>query len=217
MSTNPKKKYPQIHKEEQLSHFSFFKCKETYGFQGDHHKWSFTCRITGLPKAQERCFATTRGTRNKVHMVNMSQYFSESFENAFRQALQNAPTNFFKHEGFPIALKIRFIFPRPKHHYVYQSTSGSLLLSSSAPFFVTKVPDLDNLLKLVLDAVQGVCYKNDCVVCHIDSCKVWDNSQQVYQEGQHKIGYTIMKVTEIQPGSFLPDCDCLSCKHKRGA
>lgn len=63
----------------------------------------------------------------------------------------------------PLAVEIEFVFPRPAGHYGTGKNAG--LLKHSAvhlrPRGGTNGGDLDNLAKLVTDALEGVAYHND--------------------------------------------------------
>lgn len=80
--------------------------------------------------------------------------------------------------------------------------------------YVTKAPDIDNCIKLVMDALQGVCYQNDYDVVHIDAAKIFDHTQLIWQHGQSEMGCTIIKISEISEQHLDEDCKCLSCKQK---
>lgn len=43
----------------------------------------------------------------------------------------------------------------------------------------TKVPDLDNCIKAICDALQGVAFNNDCQVCQITINKFWSTESRV--------------------------------------
>lgn len=176
------------------------------------HTKSFKCRIDGIPRPQARAFATTKGKGPKVRLWNPSKQQTDSFESCFKQALQSAQAeNLFQKEGHPVKLSVKFYFSRPKKHYSYDGSD--LKLSKNAPFYVPKKPDLDNLLKLVMDAIQGVCYANDCNVVHIDSAKLWNPCQLYYKSSQLVEGYTLIKVMEILDQTYTPGCTCLYCQH----
>ena len=71
----------------------------------------------------------------------------------------------------PIALKVRFTMPRPKHH----SRTGkySHLLKDHAPKYHSVKPDLDNLVKLISDVLQPDFYVDDSQVVKLQAEKVY--------------------------------------------
>lgn len=176
------------------------------------HARSFKCKIDGTPRPLYRNFATTKASASKVRLTNPSKPNLKSFKTSFSQALDKAQPNLFTLQGKPCILTVRFYFPRPKKHFIYNSFTSTYTVAPNAPLFVTKTPDLDNCIKLILDALQDVCYKNDFAVVHLDAAKIFDHTQTTWREGNN--GCTIIKITEIDENCFQPDCSCLSCKTK---
>ena len=117
--------------------------------------------------------------------------------------------------GMPVAITLRFFFPHPKKHFIKCHQTGLLKLAPNAPVFVTKTPDIDNCIKLVLDALQGICCKNDCEIVHIDAAKQFDMSQRVWTTETANKGCTLNKITQVNESNFDSACNCLSCKHKK--
>lgn len=62
----------------------------------------------------------------------------------------------------PLQMECRFIFPRPKHHYVAGDRSRPL--KANAPDWVEKKPDLDNLIKFIKDALKGFYFHDDAQI-----------------------------------------------------
>lgn len=56
-------------------------------------------------------------------------------------------------------LEVSFYSARPKSHYKTGKNAG--LLREDAPVMNAHKPDVDNLLKFVMDAMNGVFYKDD--------------------------------------------------------
>lgn len=72
-----------------------------------------------------------------------------------------------KHEPLtcPVEVKVTFYMPRPK---------------AKQPSMVhIKRPDLDNILKLVLDALNGIVWADDNVIWHIDAQKIYSNEPRI--------------------------------------
>ena len=67
----------------------------------------------------------------------------------------------------PLAAHIELYFRRPKVHF----KNGQL--KPDAPKFVTKMPDVDNCVKFVLDALQPNVMTNDKFVTKIVAEKKW--------------------------------------------
>jgi Holliday junction resolvase RusA-like endonuclease len=183
--------------------------------ENTNHIKSIKCKIQGIPRPQYRCFATTQGSKSgKPHLFSPSKDNQNSFKQAFNQALAAAPQGLFqKSLSNPVTVTVRFYFPHPKKHYIPDG-KGCLVLSPNAPTVVTKTPDLDNCIKLVLDALEDICYLNDYNVVQINSSKVFDDSQTIWTEGQASKGWTIIKVCQINDSIYVPGCSCLCCERK---
>lgn len=76
-------------------------------------------------------------------------------------------------------------FTRPKGHYGTGKNAG--VLKDSAPTWVTKRPDVDNLVKLVCDALNGWAYHDDSQVVSASVLKVYAD------EGPH----TVVTLAEV--------------------
>lgn len=61
----------------------------------------------------------------------------------------------------PLTMILEFFMPRPKSHY------NSKGLKTNAPVWHISRPDIDNLIKICLDALKGVLWKDDTQVCNI--------------------------------------------------
>lgn len=73
----------------------------------------------------------------------------------------------------PVHCRVSFAVPRPKSHY--GKGRNCLILKPSAPIYPTKAQtgDLDNLLKALWDACEGILFKNDSQIVHVDATKVY--------------------------------------------
>lgn len=65
-------------------------------------------------------------------------------------------------------LRATFSFCRPKSHC---TSKGAL--KSKSPLLHTQTPDLDNLMKLYLDAINKYVYKDDSAIVAFEAQKVW--------------------------------------------
>jgi len=201
-------------KTAQLAHFAFDPRTATVAQVTPHMK-VFKCKIFGDPKPQQRSFASTKQTA-KVHLWNPSKNFCDSFSAAVTQALQAANKSLFDTESVnPVKVTVRFFFPRPKTHFKWDHVHKCMRLRADAPTFAAKKPDLDNCIKLLLDALQGVCFKNDFLVCHMDSAKLWDHTHTVWTHGENRKGCTLISVSEIDESVQEEACTCLSCSAKK--
>ena len=70
-----------------------------------------------------------------------------------------------------VALAMVFTMPRPKSHYRTGKFAGELRLNQ--PIQHTAKPDLDKLIRCVLDALTGVAYIDDSQVAEIRTGKLY--------------------------------------------
>jgi len=73
----------------------------------------------------------------------------------------------------PISMTLEFYVKRPKSHY--RTGKYSHILKDNAPTWHTSRADIDNYVKLVLDALNGVFYKDDSQICHLKTIKKYSN------------------------------------------
>jgi Holliday junction resolvase RusA-like endonuclease len=74
--------------------------------------------------------------------------------------------------GGPMALTAVFMLPRPKSHY--RTGRNSHLLKPSAPNFPSGRPDLDKLLRALLDGLTaGGIWQDDSQVAQLAATKEW--------------------------------------------
>ena len=73
-----------------------------------------------------------------------------------------------------IMIKLVFYMPRPKSHY--RTGKFKHLLKENVPDFHSFTPDLDNLVKLVCDTIQGKdrMIVDDSQVCRLQAEKIYD-------------------------------------------
>ena len=110
--------------------------------------------VSGTPKPQGRPRAFIRGGFSKVYSPMTEwkekvQYHSEK---------QRGESHFFHNEALEVELK--YYFKHPKNHYRTGKNAG-LLKDWAKDERVTKRPDLDNLNKAILDAMQTAKLIND--------------------------------------------------------
>jgi Holliday junction resolvase RusA-like endonuclease len=180
-------------------------------YEFTNHLRSFACKISGRPRPQYRSYATTTKAKGRVKLYSPSAENQKSFRDAFKDALNYAPKQLFRCNGNPCSITVKFYFPRPKTHFLLGPASQEWLLKPTAPKFVTNAPDIDNCVKLVLDALQGIAYKNDSCIVNIATTKLYDHTQTTYKDGVNYDGTTLIKVVEIDPTVKNCDCKCFHC------
>lgn len=70
----------------------------------------------------------------------------------------------------PVSVRLEFRMPRPKSHF------GKKGLKPNAPLWHRSKPDVDKLVRAVLDSLTGIAYLDDSQVC--DSHEIKQYSEQ---------------------------------------
>lgn len=116
--------------------------------------------VMGTPKPQARPKAFSRGKFTKVYSP------VTEWRNDVKYAAAQQVGEF---EG-AVKIQIHYHFHRPKSHY--GTGRNSSVLKKSAPDQMIKRPDLDNLNKAVLDALQdAMLLQDDSAVVQLESMK----------------------------------------------
>jgi Holliday junction resolvase RusA-like endonuclease len=76
----------------------------------------------------------------------------------------------------PLEATITFSIRRPNSHFVNSRRNRGLRTNAPQTYVIGKL-DLDNLVKVTLDAVGSVIYITDGQICHISCWTVWDEGQ----------------------------------------
>jgi Holliday junction resolvase RusA-like endonuclease len=95
----------------------------------------------------------------------------------------------------PLSVDISAFMRRPKDHY--GSGRNAAVVVRSAPTWPTARPDIDNLTKTVLDALNGVAWADDSQIVMVNCMKRYVN-----QLGHHEPGWEIVveSLNGIEPG-----------------
>jgi Holliday junction resolvase RusA-like endonuclease len=104
--------------------------------------------------------------RNQLIAVDPSKADKNVFEVISRQHAPQKPFD------CPLRVDMQFFFSRPKNHY--GTGKNSQVLKSTAPNFHISRPDIDNCQKFVLDALNGVFWADDSIVCESTIRKMYD-------------------------------------------
>jgi Holliday junction resolvase RusA-like endonuclease len=71
----------------------------------------------------------------------------------------------------PINCSIHFHLKRPANHF--RSGKYKHILKNNAPQFPTSTPDIDNLIKFYLDAMNSIAYEDDRQIVSISAGKLY--------------------------------------------
>lgn len=129
--------------------------------------------VAGLPKAQPRVKAYTRGSQAGVYTPSTADAWKAQVVAGARDL------EFFAHQGMGVELALAFAFMRPKLHFGTGRNEG--VLKDSAPQFHTQRPDADNLAKAIKDALKGHMWADDSQIVRLSVTKLW--VQKVYEQG----------------------------------
>ena len=122
--------------------------------------------ILGPPKAQGRPRARNAGKFIQIYDEPKSARAKKTMAQIVQE---QAPDKLL---DCPLCVDLVFFLPRPKGHYGSGRNEG--ILKSSSPHWHTKRPDIDNLRKLVMDALTGVFWLDDSIVCQGRTEKIYD-------------------------------------------
>jgi Holliday junction resolvase RusA-like endonuclease len=103
-------------------------------------------------------------------MYNPSAQHQREFARACEACMPSKPL-----DG-PLAAHLTFYFQRPKSHY--RTGKYKHVLKPTAPSRHCTKKDLDNLVKFVLDALNGRAYIDDCQIAVIHAYKYFTNTFQ---------------------------------------
>jgi crossover junction endodeoxyribonuclease RusA len=119
--------------------------------------------VEGTPRPQGSKRHVGRGI-----MIESSKYVAE-WRSWVRLCAANACKGLHPLVG-AVGVNVAFCFDRPKTH---STTKG---LRSNAPTYKVSKPDIDKLLRAVLDAMTGVCFADDSQVVAIYCTKKYSRA-----------------------------------------
>lgn len=128
-----------------------------------------TLWVSGTPKPQGSKRAFKHKTTGNVVMVednkNVRDWRSDMKNVAGAEFADTPPF-----EG-PVTVMVVFHMPRPKSHPKTKQT------------WPTSKPDVDKLLRAVLDALTGIAFKDDSQVTMLTGVKAWDQDHPLGRAG----------------------------------
>lgn len=74
----------------------------------------------------------------------------------------------------PVDVHLHFTFPRPKSHFGTGRNAGRVKQAAPPRYAHTQRPDLDKLIRAVLDALTGVAWRDDSQVVGLTATKRWE-------------------------------------------
>lgn len=108
--------------------------------------------------------------------VNLSKPKMRQFATAIKEQIPECASAPLFARDEPVEICIWFLIPRPVRHFEGNRRALGRLKNSAKRFLFPFVrPDLDNLIKFVLDSVGGLVYVDDSQVVKLTACKIRDN------------------------------------------
>jgi crossover junction endodeoxyribonuclease RusA len=127
-------------------------------------------RVDGIPKAQPRPRAFSRGGHARVYDAGTAEGWKSQIAIAAKPFIPSEPLT------MPLRVNLTFYMPRPKSHYRTGKHAGEL--RPDAPVWHTGKPDRDNLDKAVMDALTTLrMWGDDGQVCDGRIRKLYDTGE----------------------------------------
>ena len=98
-------------------------------------------------------------------------------------------------KGTCLSVSLVFKLQRPKSHYVSNNPKKNQLKKNAPKQYHVARKDLDNMVKFVLDSLNGILYKDDAQICIINGTKIYANED-------YNVGSTHVKLRAV-------DNDCV--------
>lgn len=130
----------------------------------------FELTVHGKPTALPRPRFFQRGIWNKAkpNMAHISQ--------CARTVINTVDGAVLFPADVPVTMVIEFYTRRPLQDFVGNKRKlGNLRPQAAVNQFLPIGPDVDNLAKLVMDALNGIVYSDDRQVVVLETCKLRDN------------------------------------------
>lgn len=125
--------------------------------------------VPGEPRAKGRPRFTKTG-----HTYTDSE--TRAYENKIIAYYRQAYGGFRFHENAFIEVNVTAYYPIPK-----RATKAATEAMQSGRQLPSRKPDIDNVLKVVLDALNGIAYKDDCRVVKITAKKAYGEPRLVIE------------------------------------
>ena len=156
--------------------------------------------IYGLPKSlarpkvgSGRSSWTGNNALHRYHTYNPSRLDQRQFKLAVRNAMHPhlVPNQFMLS---PFRIDVTFYFPRPRTHF---EGNGQIKEANASDFIEVHKGDVDNLLKFVLDSLQGVVIHDDHRCWHAAAEKRWSPLSETTHGVIRSLGCTSFVVTRM--------------------
>lgn len=129
--------------------------------------------VYGRPQQMGSKKAFVRG--NRAIITDDNSAHRKQWANAVSTAAAGAMARRNVLDG-AVMVRVAFHFRRPKAHY--GTGRNAHLLKSAAPHWHSQTPDLDKLIRCLNDALTGVVWRDDSLVCRIEATRHWTEQQE---------------------------------------
>lgn len=128
--------------------------------------------VNGVPMPQGSKRALRNQHSGRVQLVESSKRV-EPWRADIRAEVGRATAAVTFPKSGPMAVDLYFTLPRPSGHYRTGKNAG--MLRELAPPYPAGRPDLDKLVRAVLDAIgsTGMVWDDDARVCHVNAWKYY--------------------------------------------
>lgn len=143
---------------------------------------SVTFHVPGKPqgKARARTFYNPASGKHVSHTPDNTVLY----ENPIKGQFLNQADGFYLERGTPAALRIVARFLPPKS--TAKKKQRQMLEGEILPL---KKPDMDNIVKVVADALNGVAYHDDTQIALLAASKIYADEEGLeIVVGEHKTG-----------------------------
>ena len=123
----------------------------------------FILEVEGNPCSQKRHRHAKRGRRIITYAPSSED--KKKFKMQVQSKIKGKPLK------RPISLVLCFYMKRPKKHY--RTGKFAHILKKNSPVVCIQKPDIDNLIKFVLDACNDLLWEDDKLVYEIQARKVY--------------------------------------------
>jgi len=123
-------------------------------------EWVMFVKGVPVPQGSTRAFVPKSGRMMGRPVITTTAKGLAAWRTLVALRAQEFNDPAFPIEG-PVSLKLRFFLPRPKSEPKRRAT------------FPDRKPDLDKCARGVLDALTGICYRDDAQVVFLEAYKFW--------------------------------------------
>jgi Holliday junction resolvase RusA-like endonuclease len=143
----------------------------------------------------------------KGRFYNTRKREMQDFATRFKERIPRANQGPLFPRRVPVSITIWFLMSRPVAHFVNRNRLGRLKSTAlDSTRFPVMIPDIDNLVKFVLDSLKGVAFCDDSQVVRLQAYRMWDNHGQC-------LGTTVLHLRKhmVEQHCDDPPADYLHC------